>query len=190
MIVSSFYSQEELKLIGFESIGKNVLISKFARFYNASKIEIGNNVRIDDFCVLSGQIKLGSNIHISTYCAIYGAQGVEMEDFTGLSPRCIIFSSTDDFSGKFLISPTVPAKYTNVTGGKVLIKEYSQIGAGSIIMPNVTINEGVAVGAMSFVKNDLEKWHIYVGVPVKKIKMRENECIKLAEIYLNITNNG
>ncbi|MBP7223208.1 MAG: acyltransferase [Sedimentibacter sp.] len=113
-------------------------------------------------------IIIRSNIHISSYSAIYGAKGVEMEEFTGLSPRCTIFSSTDDFSGNFLISPTVPKEFTNVTSGKVLIKKYSQIGAGSIIMPNITINEGVAVGAMSFVNSNLEEWYIYAGVPVKK----------------------
>jgi galactoside O-acetyltransferase len=134
-------------------------------------------------------IIIRSNIHISSYSAIYGAKGVEMEEFTGISPRCTIFSSTDDFSGNFLISPTVPKEFTNVTGGKVSIKKYSQIGAGSIIMPNITINEGVAVGAMSFVNSNLEEWYIYAGVPVKKIKKREKKCADLARIYLNSINN-
>ena len=187
--MNSFYTEDELKGIGLKSYGHNVLISRKASLYSVSEISIGNNVRIDDFCILSGKIILRSNIHISSYSAIYGAKGVEMEEFTGLSPRCTIFSSTDDFSGNFLISPTVPKEFTNVTGGKVLIKKYSQIGAGSIIMPNITINEGVAVGAMSFVNSNLEEWYIYAGVPVKKIKKREKKCADLARIYLNSINN-
>ena len=96
---NSFYSTQELFTLGFKAIGQNVLISRFARFYGIGNIEIGNNVRIDDFCILSGNIKLGSNIHISAYTALYGRFGIEMEDYSGLSPRCTVFSATDDFSG-------------------------------------------------------------------------------------------
>ncbi len=47
--MNSFYSQEELKKIGFLSVGKNVLISKKASIYNPGVISVGNHVRIDDF---------------------------------------------------------------------------------------------------------------------------------------------
>ena len=64
-----FYSESELKNLGFKKIGSNVLISKKASLYGVSQMEIGDNVRIDDFCILSGNIMLGSNIHISAYVA-------------------------------------------------------------------------------------------------------------------------
>ena len=68
--MSSFYSNEELESLGFKKIGQNALISRKASIYGASSIEIGNDVRIDDFCFLSGNIKLGNNIHISAYSAL------------------------------------------------------------------------------------------------------------------------
>ena len=77
---TSFYSECELQEIGFLSVGKNVLISRKCSIYSPEKISIGNNVRIDDFCILSGSIKLNSNIHISAYCALYGAKGIELMD--------------------------------------------------------------------------------------------------------------
>ena len=80
---SSFYSEEELLKIGFKSIGKGCLISRKTSFYGVDKISIGNNVRIDDFCILSGNITLGNNIHISAYVALYGAEGIVFEDYTG-----------------------------------------------------------------------------------------------------------
>jgi galactoside O-acetyltransferase len=177
--MTSFYTGQELKEIGFKSIGNNVLISRKSSIYSPEKITIGNNVRIDDFCILSGDIVLGSHIHIAVYCAVYGYFGVEMEDYTGLSPRCTIFSATDDFSGNFLISPMVDKSKTNVTGGKVLIKRYSQIGAGCIVFPNITIEEGTAVGAMSLVNKNLEEWGIYIGIPVKRKANREKGLLKL-----------
>jgi len=177
--MTSFYTNEELIELGFKSVGKNVLVSRNAKFYGISNIEIGNNVRIDDFCILSGQIILGSHIHISSYCALYGANIIEMEDYTGLSPRCTVLSASDDFSGDFLISPMVDMTKTNVTGGKVLIKRYSQIGAGCIIFPDLTIENGVAVGAMSLVRHSLKEWCIYAGIPTKKIKDRNKGLLKL-----------
>lgn len=177
--MSSFYTQEEVEMLGFKKIGKSILISRFAQFYGIEHMSIGSHVRIDDFCILSGNITLGSHIHVSAYCALYGSMGIEMEDYTGLSPRCSVFSASDDFSGDFLISPMVEKSKTNVTGGKVLIKKYSQIGAHTVILPNLQIEEGVAVGAMSLINKSLDSWCVYAGVPVKKIKDRKKGLLKL-----------
>ena len=176
--MTSFYTEKELVELGLKRYGTNVLISRKCSIYSPEKISIGDNVRIDDFCILSGEITLGSYIHISTFCILYGSYGIEMEDYTGLSPRCTVFSASDDFSGNYLISPMVDKSKTNVTGGKVLIKKYSQIGTGSTILPSVIINEGVAVGAMSLVNKSLEEWGIYAGIPTQKIKDRKNGLLK------------
>jgi acetyltransferase-like isoleucine patch superfamily enzyme len=176
--MNSFYSDSELNSLGLKSFGKNVLISRKACLYTPSQISVGNDVRIDDFCILSGQISLGSNIHIGAFSALYGKFGIDMEDYTGLSPRCTIFSATDDFSGDYLISPMQELRFTNVTGGKVLIKRFSQLGSGCVIFPEITINEGVAVGAMSLVNIDLEEWNVYAGIPVKFLKKRNKGLLK------------
>ena len=70
--MTSFYAEEELKQIGFQAIGKDVLISRKVSIYGAAHISIGNHVRIDDFCILSGYLVLGSYIHIAAYTALYG----------------------------------------------------------------------------------------------------------------------
>lgn len=174
----SFYTSSELFSIGFKTVGQNVLISRFARFYDVNNIEIGDNVRIDDFCILSGRIKLGNNIHISAFSALYGRFGIEIENFSGLSPRCTIFSASDDFSGDYLIGPMNDPKNTHVMGGTVLIKKYSQLGCNCIVFPGVTINEGVAVGAMSLILNDLEAWRIYKGIPAVYYKERSKKLLQ------------
>ena len=180
MAATSFYSDNELLSMGFKSIGKGCCISRKASFYGVGRMSIGNNVRIDDFCILSGNITLGSNIHISAYVALYGAEGIELEDYTGMSPRSTIYSAMDDFSGDYLIGPIHPEEYTNVTGGRVLVKKYSQIGANCVIFPSLTIEEGVVVGACSMVRHSLEAWTIYAGIPCKKLKERSKNMIKLS----------
>ncbi|MDR1725760.1 MAG: hypothetical protein LBR28_05150, partial [Bacteroidales bacterium] len=158
--------------------GSNVLISRKCSLYSPEKISIGDNVRIDDFCILSGDITIGNQVHIAAFCALYGSLGIVMEDYTGLSPRCIVFSASDDFSGEYLMSPMNDVTTTNVTGGKVIIKRCSQIGACCIIFPSLTIGEGVAVGAMSLVNEDLEEWGIYTGIPARRIKERSKGLLK------------
>ena len=171
---TSFYTENELAQLGLKSYGKNVQISRYAQIYSPGKIEIGDNVRIDDFCILSGNITLGSHIHIAAYCALYGGEyGIEMQDYTGLSARVTIYSAIDDFSGEYLIGPIHDSKYTNVIGRKVVLNKYSQIGAISMVFPGVIIGEGAVLGAMSMAKRDLDPWTINAGIPAFFIKNRK-----------------
>lgn len=174
----SFYTEKELAQIGLKSYGKKVLISRYARLYSPENIEIGNNVRIDDFCILSGIIKIGSNIHIGAHVALFGAYGIELEDYSAISPRTIIYSASDDFGGDFLIGPTQEKTFTNVSGGKVTLKKYTAIGSSCVVLPNVTINEGSVVGAMSLVTKSLDEWTINIGIPTKIIKNRSKDLLK------------
>lgn len=177
---TSFYTEQELSQLGLKSYGENVRISRYAQIYSPEKISIGNNVRIDDFCLLSGNITIGSNIHIAAYCALYGADyGIVMEDYTGLSARTTIYAAIDDFSGDYLIGPIHDDKFTNITGGTVRIGAYAQIGAGGLVFPNVCIDEGAVLGAMSMAKQSLDSWSIYAGVPAKKIKNRSKRLLDL-----------
>jgi galactoside O-acetyltransferase len=180
--MTSFYTEKELLEIGLKCFGKNVLISRKCSIYSPQKISIGDNVRIDDFCILSGEIILGSYVHISAYAAMYGQFGIELEDYTNLSVRSTIFTAAEDFSGDYLMSPLADKSTTNVIGGKVLIRKYSQITAHCVVLPSVTINEGVTVGAMSLVNKDLEEWGLYAGIPAKRIKDKKKGLLNFMQL--------
>lgn len=180
---TSFFNVEELKALGLKSFGSNVLISRNAQLYNPEKLTLGSHVRIDDFCILTGKITLGSYIHISAYCALYGKGGIIIKDFSGLSPRCTLFSVTDNFNGNYLMSPLTYLEHNDLIEGEIIINKYVQIGANSTILPNCVLEEGTAVGAMSLVKDNLESWSIYAGVPVKKIKERNQGLLKHVKDY-------
>lgn len=186
MISNSFYSNQELESIGFKSYGTNVNISKYARFYSPEKMIIGNNVRIDDFCILSGDIKLGSYVHIASFCALYGKNGIIMEDYSGLSSRVTIYSITDDYSGEFMTNPTIPSQYINCIGGTVHLMKHVIIGASSVVLPSLTLGEGVAVGALSLVTKNLKEWTINFGSPAKFLKTRQKNILDLEKQLNNI----
>ena len=176
--MNSFYTEEELTQIGFKSIGKDVKISRKASIYSPQDISIGDNVRIDDFCILSGKITIGSHIHISAYVALYGAMGIVMEDYSGISPKSVVYSAMDDFSGDYLVGPIHPEQSINVKGGVVIIKRFVQIGSNVVVFPKLTIGEGAAIGACSLVNHDVEEWSINYGVPSKKYKERRKNLLK------------
>lgn len=177
--MSSFYTEDELKNLGLKTYGHNVLLSKKCSIYSPSKISIGNNVRIDDFCILSGKIIIGDYVHISAYSALYGSKGIILEGFCGISPRCIILSATDDFSGDFLVGSQFSSKYTNVQGGTVILKKFSQLAVNTIVFPNIIIEEGAVTGAMTLVNKNLEKWTINTGIPVNKTRPRSKGLLEI-----------
>lgn len=170
--MTSYYSQNELKKLGFNFVGKDVFISRKASFYNPEKINIGNHVRIDDFCILSGSISLGNYVHISAFTALYGKAGIKIGNFCGVSPRCTLLSESDDFSGNAMISPMVPHNLTNLTSGPIILKDFVQIGANSIIMPNCVLEEGAVCGCFSFINKKISAWSINVGIPCRFLKKR------------------
>lgn len=184
----AFLTEVELKKVGFASIGSNVLISDKASIYNPSKISIGSNVRIDDFCVLSagnGGIDIGSNIHIAVFSSIIGAGKVILLDFCNISSRVSIYSSNDDYSGLTMTNPTIPDAYKNVTHADVSIGRHSIIGSGTVVLPGVTIADGVAIGALSLVTKDCEEFKIYSGVPATYLKDRKRDLLGLEKDFLN-----
>ena len=168
-----FLTENELKKISFKKIGNDVLISDKCSIYNAENIEIGSNVRIDDYTILSAGeegIKIGSNVHIACYTSLIGGGEIVIEDFSQISSRVTILSSSDDFSGDFLIGPCIPKEFTNVKSNKIHLMKHSVIGTNSVVLPGVVMYEGAAVGAMSLVKNNVDSFTIVGGIPAKKNK--------------------
>lgn len=181
-------SQEEIAELGFAAIGNNVRLSRKASFYNCSNISIGDNVRIDDFCVLSagdGGIRIGSHIHIAVNTTLIGKAAIELADFCNLSSRVAIYSSNDDYSGHFMTSPVVPTNYTNVSHGAVSLGKHVIVGCGSVIVGPVVLGEGVAVGALSLINRDCAPFGIYAGTPARWIKPRATDILRLEQDFLN-----
>ena len=110
----AFLSERELANMGFRCLGANVKISDKVSIYNPRKITVKNNVRIDDFCILSAGddgIEIGNYVHIACYCSLIGSASIKLDDFVGISGRTSIYSSNDDYSGHFLSNPNIPEKY-------------------------------------------------------------------------------
>ena len=178
----AFHTPQELAAIGLGGYGDDVKISTRAALYNPHNIRIGSHVRIDDFCVLSagaGGIEIGSYIHVGVFSSLIGAGRITLCDFCNLSSRTSIYSSNDDYGGAHMTNPTVPPQYTGVAHAAVTVGKHVIIGAGSVVLPGVVLEEGAAVGALSLIKRNCESFGIYAGAPARRVGDRQRDVLTL-----------
>ena len=181
----AYLSQIQLQEIGFKNLGKNVKVSDKASIYNSELIEIGDNSRIDDFCVVSGRVVVGRYCHIAPMCLIAGGEpGVFLADFCGMSYGSKIFAQSDDYSGLTLTNPLIPKKYKKEICKAVSVGRHVIIGTDSIVFPGVDIAEGCAIGAMTLVHKSTEPWGVYLGNPARRVKGRKKDMLDLEKKFL------
>jgi acetyltransferase-like isoleucine patch superfamily enzyme len=152
--------------------------------YGAEHIEIGKDVRIDAFCVLTAGprgLVIGDHVHISPGVYIFGTAGrVELRPFSNLSSRVSVFTATDELFSGAMTGACIPEKYRNLQKGDVIFEEHAAVCAGAVILPGVTLHRGSVVGALSLVKRSVPAYHIVVGTNQRKIG--ERDAKRLAEL--------
>jgi len=185
----AFLSPAEIAKIGFKKVGNNLKISDKASFHGVERISIGDNTRIDDFCVISAGedgIDIGRYVHVACLCSIIGHARIELHDFCGISSRTAVYSSSDDFSGDYLTGPTVPKEFTHVISKAVVIGKHVIVGSGCVILPGVHIGIGSAVGALSLVATNCEPYSLYVGNPAKFLRPRSRKTADLEKKLMGL----
>jgi len=150
-------------------------------------LTVGCDTRVDDFTVIAagdGGITLGSFVHVAVFSSLIGRGHIEMCDFSGLSSRVSIYSSSDDYLGRWMTNPTVPEEFTGAKHADVYLGRHVIIGAGSVILPGVVIEDGVAVAALSLVKRKCEEFGIYAGNPAKRVGERSRRITELEQEFI------
>lgn len=175
---------------------KNLRIFEFTKIINPEHVYIGDNVVIDDFCLLyakpDAQIKIGSWVHIASFSSLTGGF-IIIGDFVGISGGCRIYGGSENYKNGALMNPPIPEEFRNVIRDGCIFEDFCFIGTNSCVLPGVKIGEGVVVGAGSIVRTDLEPWGVYIMKDGKmvKIKSRDKEkTYETKERFLKEMNNG
>ncbi|UYI80043.1 MAG: acyltransferase [Fusobacterium varium] len=162
--------------------GKNVIIGKTVRIRKPELVSLGDNVIIDDFTYIPCELEVGSYTHIGCNNSFIGGSGkIKIGSFVNIAPGCQIVTGSNNYYKDGLVGPCIPKEYSgNADIKEVIIEDYVLIGCQTVILEGSIISEGVSIGAMSLVKekNDLEKWSLYVGNPLKKIGKRQGRVMK------------
>jgi maltose O-acetyltransferase len=123
---------------------------------------------IDWIIWLNGnRIELGEKCNFNVGCYVNGYGGLVMGDRSGLGPFAMIHTANHIFE-----DPDVPILDQGHRAGPVTMGRDVWIGMGAIILPGVTLGDGVVVGAGSVVTKDIEPWSVAVGNPAKPVKSR------------------
>lgn len=180
-----YLSERQLRRMGFASLGEGVQISDKASLYDCHLISIGDRSRIDDFCVVSGEIVIGRNVHITVFCNLAGGRtGIRIGDFSTLAYGTYVFAQTDDYSGEAMTNSTIPEKFKSETCREVRIGRHVILGARTTVLPGVEIGDGVSAGAGTTFLESAEPWQIYVGQPARILRARSKNLLEKEREYL------
>ena len=182
-MISEYLNSRDLRKLGIKRVGENVEVSKECVITGIENISIGNNVRIDSFSIIlakRGWLEIGSNVHIEPFNSIVAHFGISLGDFCTISHGVRLFTASADYNGEYFTNVFPNRKYQKPYSGEIRLESHVIVGANSVVMPNLTIHEGAAVGALSFVRRSLSSWTVYGGNPLKTIKPRSQKIKEIA----------
>ena len=187
-----YLTPSELEQMGFAQLGRSVQVSTKASIYGASQISLADFVRIDDFALLSagaGGITLGPYVHIGCHSSLIGQGQIVFGAFSGVSGHCAVYSSSADWSGRWLASPTIPADMRHERHLPVIFGQFVAIGAHSVVLPGITLVDNVGVIAQSLVRKSIAEAGLYGGSPFRRLGKRSEEWREQAEQLLRSPND-
>jgi acetyltransferase-like isoleucine patch superfamily enzyme len=166
-----FFDKSKLK-----HCGKNVIIGKAVRIRAPEKTSIGDNVIIDDFTTITGEVTIGDYVHIGPGCVLAASSGsIIMEPLSGISAGSKIYAGSSSYVSCGLDMPTIPKEHQyNVIIENVILRSSSLVGANGIVLPGVELPEGFAMAAnlIARKKIDFKPWHLLLDNDGKQIRRR------------------
>lgn len=136
---------------------------KFNKCDLAGNITVGRHTSLwgPNLDITSGNQK----VSIGSFCSI--ARNVSMQAFNHNTKKLTTYYIGRNVFGE-------PLKNETVSKGDIVIKNDVWIGAHSVILGGVTINNGAIVAANSVVTKDVPPFSIVAGTPAKVISSRFN----------------
>lgn len=116
--------------------------------------EIGENVNICSHCFIENEVKIGNNVTVK--CGVQIWDGIELEDNVMIGSNVTF---TNDMYPR--------AKNPDWKLLKTKICRGATVGAGSTILPGITIGEGAFIAAGSVVTKDIPSDELWMGTPAK-----------------------
>ena len=136
---------------------------------------IPESTRIWQYCVILPNAKIGEDCNICSHCLIEnGASignrctikcGVQIWDGIEIEDDVFVGSNVTFTNDKYPHSQN-----ENWTLLKTRVCKGATIGAGSTILPGITIGEGAMIGAGSVVTKNIPAGELWVGNPARFVK--------------------
>ena len=176
------------------SCGRNVVFGQHVVLRHPHKIHIGDNVVIDDNCLIDAKgdtnrgIRIGDGVFIGRNTILSCKNGdIELADGANIGFNCEVFSASRVTIGTNVLM----AAYSYVIGGDHDFSDPSKsvleqsrtsagvtigagvwMGAGAKILDGVSVGEGAVIGAGAVVREDVPASAIAVGIPARVVASR------------------
>ncbi len=177
-------------------VGSNVVFGRNIVLRHPRKIHLGNNVIIEDNCVLDAKGKnnkgifIGNNVMIGRNCGLSCKNGnLNIGDNTVININTFIQSGKKVDIGKNVIISAfcyiigagdhimtrtdIPIIAQGQTVKGIIIEDNVVIGAGANIKDGITIGRDAFIGAGAVVTKSIPEFSIAVGIPARVIKTRK-----------------
>jgi len=176
-------------------VGKNVSFGTNVVLRHPHKIFIGDNVVVDDNCLLdakgtdnrgiiigdgvfigrntilsckNGDIFLNNNVNIGFNCEIVSANKVKVGENVLIAAYTYLICGDHDFD-----RIDIPISEQGRSARGICVEDNVWLGAGVKILDGVTIKRDSIIGTGSVVTTDVPEFSIAVGIPAKVIKKRD-----------------
>jgi acetyltransferase-like isoleucine patch superfamily enzyme len=180
----------------FRRVGVNVILGKGLTVRHPSKITLGDNVAIDDYCSLDARggdgsaISIGDNAVISRNTILRTKDGtIGLAAGCNIGSNCILASiSTLEIGNNLLMASncfvtaggqhvydrTDLPVYSQgmISRGGITIGDNVWIGAHVTILDGISIGDNAIIGACSLVNKDIPPFAIAYGIPAKPVRDR------------------
>lgn len=128
------------------------------------RIGEGSRVMTPLTAVRPEAVTIGKNCVIMNGCLMMSAGTITIEDEVMIAANCQLISNNHD-----------PYQRAVITCKPVVIRKGAWVGAGSSILPGVTVGKYAIVGAGSIVTKDVPDYAVAVGSPAKVIKYLDKD---------------
>ena len=189
----------------FRHCGRGVVFGRDLVIRNARNVRLGDQVIIDDDCVIDGrgagqeQMVIGNRVivgrgamlqskigpvHLGRDCDIGSGCIVHSQGATYIGDEVVLGGGCKISGGNFQIerSPEVPGpsemmarEQTRWSSGPIRIGSRSILGMGCMVLDGVELGEGVVLGAGSIATKSIPAWTVAVGAPAKVIRERDSD---------------
>jgi acetyltransferase-like isoleucine patch superfamily enzyme len=176
------------------SCGRNVVFGQNVVLRHPHKIHIGDNVLVDDNCLLDAKggtnrgIRIGSGVFIGRNTILSCKNGdIDLADGVNIGFNCELFSASRVVVGKDVLiaaysyviggghdfsKPSAAVLAQSRTSAGVSIGDGAWLGAAVKVLDGVAIGAHAVIGAGAVVREDIAPHAIAVGVPARVVSSR------------------
>ena len=191
-----FFFRKKLYPLFFKSSGKGLIIGRNVVIRNPRSISLGDQVTIDDNCLVdargsgpegivfsdevilnrnsmvlakAGLIYLGKRTSVGANSVVVSMDGIVTEEAVLMAGGCYLSAGAYRFDdpGKPIMDQDSYSK------GPIIIGAGAWLGTGVLVLDGVTVGKGAVIGAGAVVTRNIPDGGVAAGVPARLLRTRQ-----------------